>query len=110
MVRGIVSRFACNCHAIAKANVGTDITVTLTFLRTMPSPEVMPPSLSQYSLASTMRNPQLVAATTTYANEFSYDFNDKKAHFKTEIIDTQAPLALKSGQFTSFDVCVHNNQ
>jgi hypothetical protein len=92
------------------SDVDADITITLTFLRTMPSPEFAPPSLSQHSLASTMRNIPVVAATTTYANEFSYDFNDKKTPFKTEIIDTQAPLALKSGQSTSFDVRFHNNR
>ena len=50
-----------------------------------------------------MRNPRLAAANTTYANEFSYDLSDKKGLFKTEIIDTQSPLALESGQFISFE-------
>jgi hypothetical protein len=74
-----------------------DITLTLTFLRTMPKPAILPQSISSQSLTRTIQNEEGDYDVQDFTDDIALT-GDSKKQPKTEVIDTQAPLVLKAGK------------
>jgi len=90
----------CVACALPTIHGLSDITITLTFLRTMPALPVLPPSISRSATNIANDTSSARRQSSHVVPDEHYNLDIVPDEFQTtEVIDTQAPLNLRSGMF-----------